>query len=71
MFGFKNRNEDNNENGKKVKLEGCLVEQEDKLCRHKQYKDSCYFCLTGKEPKTEGESSSSVFGEMNSKTHDL
>lgn len=48
MFGFKDRTKE--ENKGRVKLEGCLAEQEDKLCKHKQYKDSCYFCLTGKEP---------------------
>lgn len=67
MFGFKNRNE-NNENGKgKVKLEGCLVEQEDKLCRHKQYKDSCYFCLTGKEPDEAEQETRDPFGSSSFK----
>lgn len=48
MFGFKDRTKEVSKG--RVKLEGCLAEQEDKLCKHRQYKDSCYFCLTGKEP---------------------
>lgn len=50
MFRFKDRTNEEDKKENKVRLEGCLVETEDKLCRHRQYKDSCYFCLTGKEP---------------------
>lgn len=67
MFGFKNRNEDREDSKGRVKLEGCLVETEDNLCKEHGYrKDSCYFCLTGKkpnepEPETRDPFSSSSF----------
>lgn len=65
MFGFKNRNEE--EPKGRVKLEGCLAEQEDKLCRHKQYKDSCYFCFTGKEPNEPEPETRDPFGSSSFK----
>lgn len=69
MFGFKNRNEDKEASKGRVKLEGCLAEQEDKLCRHRQYKDSCYFCFTGKEPDEPEEQKRDPFGgSMSSKS---
>ena len=56
MSWIKWKSENNNNNNTNISLGGCLSEPDDDgKCRHSVPKNTCYFCLTGTEPKPCGD----------------